>query len=40
MIRGDKCAVRLVRIILGNEQHLGLKREGLFATWLKKQVLF
>jgi len=30
MIRGDKCAVKLVHIIIGNEQHLSLKRESLF----------
>jgi len=40
MIRRDKCAVKLVHIIIGNEQHLSLKREGFFATWLKKQILF
>ena len=42
MIRRDNCTVKLVHIIIGigNEQHLSLKREGLFATWLKKQILF
>lgn len=40
MIRRDKCGVKPVHIIIGNKQHLSLKREGLFATWLKKKILF